>query len=298
MVFSVEQVASCSECGGRLVRDDRVGLWCSACGLTVNTPFFDTRESTQYDEDGRREIGLGHGPPTPSGSRPAPTRIGYDRAARTAVTQIRLARMRLAERTYGSDPRERSMKDLSRQIESIGSRLGIGKSVRERALFIGRSPRHEHRGRPWSILASAYLLVAARDSALRSQDFAAVIQVKDAKVATRQIARLSRSLRREMGLSGVREPSIFLPRFIGELGLPHGVESAAREVLRLMPVQVGHSPTVAAAAALYTACAIRRVRVGQRRVADVAGCSEVSLRKVHFENLAHPKIAEQLGGAR
>ncbi len=295
--------ASTCECDNRLTFDG-FELWCTACGLVVDSQAFDYREPFRADGDGTIIEGT-HGPPQTPGLGSVGSMISYgardangrslsaDPAART-----RLHRMRRVQ-AHGVSGRQRSRDDMARTLNEIAGRLGLPKAMRERALNLAR--RADSRGRPWWLVVSSTLLLAARErgSGLTPLDFAKAAVPGDEKVQKKAALRISRSFRsmnRTLGVGVKSAPEQFVGKLVTDLGMPRAVEAKARELLRLVPLRQGGSPRVAAAGAIYVAAKITGHLIGQRAVGDVASVSEVSIRKVMAILAAHPQVAKELSG--
>ncbi|HYT17768.1 MAG TPA: transcription initiation factor IIB family protein [Thermoplasmata archaeon] len=294
----------CSECAGPLVFDG-FEFACSACGLVNEVRLLDDREPFRTDDDGAVLPGS-HGPPTQAGVAPSGSVIAFgDRDARgnrlpdDPVSRTRLSRMRRAA-SYGATLKERSHREMERAIHAIGSRLGIAKSIRERAVELGRKNGGSARGKPWALVASALLLLASREvgSGLKARDFVAVsVNDKGNKRGKRagrggrspeskkahRILREFRLLNRTLNVNVRSSAEDFVPKFVSDLRLPSEVAMKALELIRLAPLHAGRSPTVAASGGIYAAALVMGHRVGQRAVGKAAGCSEVSVRSALAE---------------
>ena len=186
---------------------------------------------------------------------------------------------------------------MSRVLNSIASRLGLGTPIRNRAFELAR--KSKSRGRAWWVVTGAAILVSARErkSGVTAADVARAATHGDDEQHKRDALKISKEFRRLSRILGVNvraHPEQFLPKLAVDLGLPHAVERKAAELLGMVPPKQGSNPRGAAAGSLYTAARILRQRIGQRKVADVAGISEVTLRKVHYALAQDPRIAEQL----
>ena len=147
MAFHPEQEAStCDECESRLVTTDGE-IYCEGCGLCLEDRAFEMDPGYRTDAEGR--IITGHvGPPkTPGLGSAVGSMISY--GARDAhgralnndpTTRTRLHRIRRVAQ-HGASGRQRQEDDAGRAIRAITARLGLPKSIEQRAVFLFREMR-------------------------------------------------------------------------------------------------------------------------------------------------------------
>src|SRR5439155_8305790 len=163
-----------------------VETFCEGCGLVVDAQAFDS--PTHHTDDAGRVVGLQHGDPQTPGLGAVGSLIG--RGSRDASGAMigagpegaaRLFRMRRTQRTYGKTAEARSTGDMSRVLNAIASRLGLGQLIRNRALELAR--KMKTRGRSWWAVTGTTILVAARErgSGITALDVARVAVHGDEK---------------------------------------------------------------------------------------------------------------------
>lgn len=288
----------CPECGGALATDHGRGeTVCSDCGLVVGTDRVDRgpewRAYSAEERDERSRVG----PPTTRmrHDRGLSTTIGWrDRDARGNALDPGQRRKMRRLRTWDArfrtrDHRERNVQQALRELDRMGSALGLPDDVRETAGVVYRRASEAGLlpGRSLEAVAGACLYAAARQAGLpRSLDEVASVS----RVERRPIGRAYRQVVRELGLAiEPAAPESYVGRFASALDLDRGVENDACNLLETAAeegLDVGRSPDGLAAAAVYAAALLAGADVDQEAVRTVSGVGRSTIRERYRELLS------------
>jgi len=190
------------------------------------------------------------------------------------------------KRARVSNAMERNLSIALAELERVGSRMELPKSVREEAAVIYRSAMNEGlvRGRSIDGVAAAALYGACRKCDVpRTLDEISYAS----RTGRKEIGRTFRLMARKLNLRlAVPAPESYLDRFCSELGLPpttlakaHALTVEAHE----KELTSGRGPTGVAAAIIYISSIVTGHRRTQREVADVSGVTEVTIRNRYKE---------------
>ncbi|WP_407379333.1 TFIIB-type zinc ribbon-containing protein [Methanobrevibacter sp.] len=185
-----------------------------------------------------------------------------------------------------SGARQRSLAFALTEIDRKSSLLSLPRSVRERASLIYRKALDEKliRGRTIDGVVSASIFIACREHNIpRTLD-----EIAEVSSSTRRdIGRVERFLTRKLNIKlAPTSPNDYIPRFASELEMSGEFESKAIQIInesRKEGLTVGKGPSGLAAAALYIASLLLGDRKSQKRIAEVAGVTEVTVRNRYRE---------------
>jgi transcription initiation factor TFIIB len=167
-------------------------------------------------------------------------------------------------------------------LDALAGKLGVSRVIAERAAYIYRKAleRGLTAGRSTSELTAAALYAACRalETPRTLKDIAEVSGLKRKYIASRY-----RLLVRELDLRmPIVDPMKSIGRVASKAGLSERVQRRAVELLRKaseMRISTGQEPMGMAAAALYIACVLENERRTQKELAEVAGVTEITVRK-------------------
>jgi len=189
---------------------------------------------------------------------------------------------RLQRQVAKSGKGERSIGLVSRALNRLASHLQLPPAVVEEASYVSMKAIKSDllRGRSVQSLVAASLYIACRNlSVPRTLDEITRVSGVSRKRLTKTISVISRK-------SGFKPkpitPSDYIARFCSELDLGDDVRVLAGNILSKAGEENSLSPPGTAASAIYLAAIARGQRVPQKRIAEVAGVSEVTLRS-HFK---------------
>ena len=283
---------SCSECGSTHLSFDSVRgeLFCESCGFVMEDKLLDERpEWAAYDHEDEKRLSR-VGPPIKRGTLNSqlstvinPSSVdsrGTPISPKAMSMYYRLGR--LQRQVARSGRGERSVGAVSRSLSRLASQLQLPPAVVEEASFISmRAIKSDLlRGRSIQALVSASLYIACRNLAVpRTINEVSMMAGIGRKRLTKTVSVLSRKL-------GLRPKPVdatdYVARFCSELSLGEDVRVLAGSILAKTGGENSLSPPGTAASAIYLAALSRGQRVPQKRVAKVAGVSEVTLRS-HFK---------------
>ena len=282
----------CPECHSTHLSFDSIRgeLFCESCGFVMEEKILDERQEwAAYDHEEERRLSR-VGPPIKRGTLNsqlstviAPAYVdsrGSPIPPKSVSTFYRLGR--LQKQVARSGKGERSVGAVSRSLSRLASQLQLPPSVIDEASYISmRAIKSDLlRGRSIQALVSASLYVACRNLAVpRTINEISTVAGLGRKRLTKTVSVLSRKL-------GMKpkpvEATDYVARFCSELSLGEDVRVLAGNILAKTGNENSLSPPGTAASAIYLAALAKGQRIPQKRVAKVAGVSEVTLRS-HFK---------------
>ena len=289
----------CAACGGTsLITDSDAGeAFCRACGCVMADRIEDGRTAIRDSAD---SAATGHGEPRSLRMHDGLTstvmarRDGSGRPV-PAGSMNRLQRlnvMAVTKRTGTANP----MAFMA--LDGLTKRLGLGSAVAENSAYLYRKAcgKKVARGRSARTMAAASVYAACRQMSVP-------VTLRDVAEAGNEkpvaLARCYRLLVFALGIAmPVADSVTCVSRIAGNAGLPERTAKAGHGILRRaadLGIAMGKSPMVLAATALYLAAMHTGSNVTQKRIAEAAGVTEVSLRNRQVE--LRPIAEEMLGGA-
>lgn len=282
------EVNRCTECGTLLVRDaQHAETVCPQCGLVASESEIDYGPDWRAF-DGERS-GARVGAPRTETLHDYGLSTPFSRSSRDAhgrripaKRHYELARMRrLHSRSTFKTGADRNVARAITYIQGIADRLGIPKPVLEQGIRIYRKATDADliRGRSIDAMAAAALYAASRLAGYpRNPDEMA----EASGIDRRTLLRCHRVLVNKLRLKPTSPHATdFLARIASDLQLPASVEGEARRILKEaddMGITSGRSPTGLAASAIYVASHQTGHPRTQKRVSEVSGVTEVTIR--------------------
>tara|TARA_R110002020_G_scaffold14091_4_gene50162 strand:- start:23217 stop:24164 length:948 start_codon:yes stop_codon:yes gene_type:complete len=297
-----DDIVKCPECLSRNLQTDvsRGELSCLDCGLIILDNIIDTRPEWRVYSPEQGELAARTGAPM--------TELIHDRGLSTDIDwqnrdfsgksinnsrlRSQLYRMRKwQKRSRISNSRERNLATALAELDRIGSRLELPKSIRENAARIYRKCIEANliRGRSIEAVVAASIYLSCRSTGIpRTLDEVSA----SARCGRKEIGRVSRMVKRELKLRiDVPSADQYTSRFCSELGLGSGVESKTNEILKKCAereIDCGRGPVGMCAASIYIAAIMLEqkglsTRRTQREIADCAGVTEVTIRNRYKE---------------
>jgi len=277
---------TCPECAGRLRADDCETV-CTECGLVIDEHAIDPGPEWRSFADDETD---------PERTGAPLTRSRHDRGLTTEIgrsTRLkgrkrrRIARLRRQhKRTQIRSKAERNRVYAFMEVKHVVSDLDLSDTVEERACVLFESAQEEGllQGRSLEGFAAAAVYAVCRTASVSRT----LEEVVGAATATRnELDAAYDALNRELGLqTGPIDPREYLPRFASRLDLPPPVERRARDLAeraRREGIDNGRNPGGVAAACLYTAARKEGESVTQRKAAEVAGVTPVTLRSTYYD---------------
>lgn len=292
-----QSIASCPECGGRIVSDDEHGeKACEECGLILNADTIDHgpewRAFNTTEQDAKSRVGA---PTTPlMHDNGLSTTIGWqnkDASGQIVEEEKRAKLERLRqwdERFRTKNARERNLKQAFGEIRRMASALGLPQPARETAAIIYRRAVENDLlpGRSIEAMSTASLYAAARQHQVpRTLEECATVS----RVEQLPIQRAYWYLSRELGLEiKPTDPIQYVSQFGSALEVSDDVLRKARELLTVAKDQNAHSgrkPAGLAAGALYAASRLTDEKVTQQTVSEITDISRMTIRARYQELL-------------
>ena len=284
--MSAVTAQQCPECRGRLQADDCETV-CTECGLVVEEHNIDPGpEWRSFADDDTNPERTG-----------APlTRSRHDRGLSTEIgrsTRLKgrkrrqMARLRRQhKRTQIASKAERNRVYAFTEIDHIVNALDLPESIQERACVLFESAQSEGllQGRSIEGFAAAAVYATCRTASVSRT----LPEVVDAARATRAELDVGYdAMNRELGLpTGPIHPQEYLARFASRLELSASIERRARalaERAREESIDNGRNPSGVAAACLYTAAREEGHSLTQKRAAEIADVTPVTLRSTYYD---------------
>ena len=285
-------VVKCPECTSRdLAYDEKRGeRHCNECGIVLQDLMIDPGAEW-------RSFGGDNGGPDKSRVGAPVSNLIPDKGLSTDIdwqnkdfagtsishkNRSQMYRMRKwQKRARHKGARERNLQEALTKIQYVCSKLGLPKTVAERAADIYRRALYEDiiRGRSIEITSGAAVFIANQQllTARTVDDIASVM-----KSNPKEIGRSYRHIKRSLMIrTPPPSPMTYVSRFCSELGLNSKSENRTREIILLAEereLTYGKSPSGITAAALYIAgYQCDQVRT-QREISEVTNVTEVTIR--------------------
>ena len=190
------------------------------------------------------------------------------------------------QRTRVNSATDRNLTQAMRELDRIGSQLGLPQSVKETASVNYRKALKQRliRGRSIEAMIAAATYAAARQKRVPRplDEFA-----KHSRTSKKDIGRCYRLLINELSLKiPLTDPTSYVVRFGAELGLGGRVQRKAREIVdkaKAKRITIGKDPVGLAAAAIYLAGILEGNQRTQREIAETATVTEVTIRNRYKE---------------
>ncbi|KXA99676.1 transcription initiation factor IIB [candidate division MSBL1 archaeon SCGC-AAA259O05] len=291
----------CPSCGSEsVVRDyQRNIIICEKCGRILKEDIKDRGpEWRAFDQKQREERSRGGAPMTytihDKGLSTQIDRRNRDSRGKSLSPERRSRMYRLRKwqrRVRVSGAKDRNLAFALSEMDRMASQLGLPKNVRETASKIYRAAVYEDliRGRSIEGVVSAALYAGCRENQMpRTLDEIAEVSRVDRKEIGRSYRFITREL--DIHLPPV-SPENYVARFGSELGISGETRSKAIDIIREAQekgLTSGKGPTGTAAAGIYLASIMTGERRTQKKVAEGAGVTEVTVRNRYKE------LAEEL----
>jgi len=284
------QLRKCPECGStEWITDQGSGeVVCKTCGLVISDVILDQKPEWRAFTLEERRSKARTGAPTSLNQFDKglsttfqPYKDAYGRALplKDRLKMIRLRRWNLRSRMHSSV--QRNLSQAMNVLTRLSDKLHVPRSVAEHAALIYRKALDKGliRGRSIKSIAAAALYAACR---ITRTPRPLKDVVRASTRSRKEISRNYRLIRRELNLTmPVDYPAKYVPKIVSKAGLSQKTGTLAIELLQKakeMKVIVGKGPVGIAAAALYIASFMNGEAITQRKLARVAGVTEVTVR--------------------
>ncbi len=287
---------TCPICGSKEIIYDtsRGEKYCSVCGTVLEENIIDFGpEWRAYDAEQRKSRARVGSP------------IKYTRANKGLTTEIdtfnrdyrnvkikgtlksKVKKLRKwHKRSSISNSLERNLSIALQELNRICAALDIPENLREQAALLYRKSVEKGmiRGRLIESVVAAIIYIICRKYGIpRTME-----EISEySGVEERDIGRTFRFLKKDLNIEiPLSTPEQYVPRFASELGLPGEAQEIALKVLeeaKKRGLISGKGPVGIAAASIYIATQIMKIKKTQKEVADVAKVTEVTIRNRYRE---------------
>lgn len=284
----------CSNCNStELILDPFRGeVSCSNCGYVLQQKMIDDgaewRAYTSEESSKRSRVGSPY--KHSLHDRGLSTIIGYEnydyrgvKLSSTKRMQIYRLRKWQLRNTLGSNA---SLAQALGEIERLASKLQLPRSVKETSVSIYRRAYKENivRGRSIDGLVAASIYCATR---IRRIPRTINEIAEESSFTKKELGKHYRTLVTKLNLKiPITNPVNFIVRFGTELKLSGRAQRKAAEIIkeaRTLGISAGKDPTGLAASAIYIAAILCDERITQKRIAEVANVTEVTIRQRYKE---------------
>ncbi len=286
----------CPECGGnRFIKDyETAEVVCISCGYVVEDKLEDTGPEWRAFDDEQREKRIRVGAPF--------TFTIHDKGLSTMIDwrnrdtygknlspgqQAQVYRLRKWQRrSRVSDATERNLAFALSELSKISAALNLPENILETASVIYRRAVKKNliRGRSIQGVTAAAIYMACRQCGVART----LEEVSEASMVNRkEVGRSYRFMIKELEvLVPPCGPSRYVSRFLSQLGLVGNAETLAIKILNVsmsVGLTSGRGPLGMAAAATYIASSLVNERRTQRKIAEQANVTEVTIRNRYRE---------------
>ncbi len=291
----------CPECNSRnIIQDsDTKEIVCGDCGLVVENTSLDLGyERRAYDQKQRSERARASGSTTllTHDGGIGGTKIGKhkydntDRYGRRIDPKDAAVMRRLRKVDYRSRFPTSREKNLSKALSYLSmyfSGLNLNDSkLMENASLIYRNAMNAKMVKGRSIVdmvgACVYLAIRQDGRCLRSLNEVSALAERNRWSTKKSISKAYRFIDKEFGCAvGQPDDMLYLNRIIGLMRLDGEDMRTAYELMKKVKdarIDHGKNPFAMAAAVLYQACKMMGKNVTQKKIADAAGITEVTVR--------------------
>ncbi|MBD3206778.1 transcription initiation factor IIB [Candidatus Bathyarchaeota archaeon] len=281
----------CPECKStNIIQDPETGeLICGVCGLVMKDFMINEgpewRAFTPGEKEDRSRVGVpmsfavhDKGLTTMIG-RVSRDSYGRKVSLDTKLQMLRLRKWQIRSRIHSS--MDRNLAQAMAELDRLSDKLHITSSIREKAAVIYRRALESGlvRGRSISAIMAASLYAACR----MTQTPRTLQEIcKETPIDKKDIARCYRLILRELGMDMPNpDAKLRVPKIAAIVGVGEKTQQKAIDILRRAKKAkktAGKDPMGLAAAALYIACQMCDEKRTQKKIADAAGVTEVTIR--------------------
>ena len=284
------EVGRCPMCGSKeLVTDSGSGeVVCSKCGLVIEDLMLEQKPEWRTFTPEETRAKARTGPLTSlkqfdkglsTTFQPYKDTYGRSLPMRERLKMMRLRKWNNRARVHSSA--NRNLSQAMNELTHLSDKLHVPASVEENAALIYRRALDEGliRGRSIKGISAASLYAACR----LTQTPRSLKEVAEACNESRKdISKCYRLLQRELEMNiPVPDPTRYVPKIASKAGLSQKTQNTAIQLLQEAKKRnaiVGKGPISMAAATLYIAAAMNSETISQRKIAEAAGVTDVTIR--------------------
>jgi transcription initiation factor TFIIB len=281
----------CPDCSGiAIVHDEESGeIICGNCGLVLSESTLNRgaewRAFSHNEKNSRSRVGMPFSYSIhDKGLTTMISKIDRDAAGKkipfkTKLQMLRLKKWQTRSRIHSSI--DKNLAQAMSELDRLRDKLHLPSQIKEEAALIYRRALNNGlvRGRSISAIVAASVYVACR----RTKTQRTLREIaRYSPINKKDISRCYRLLLKELRLQmPVPVPELKVPKIAAIAGISQKTQQAAVEILRQaerLKTTAGKDPSGLAAAALYIACRRNEEKLTQKKLADAAGITEVTIR--------------------
>jgi transcription initiation factor TFIIB len=287
---SLLRLDRCPECeSNEIVTDTSSGeVLCCRCGLVIRDSLLDQTPEWSAFTPEEWAVKVRAGPPTSlkqfdkglsTTFKPCKDAFGRSLPLSERLKMMRLQKWNIQAQMHSSA--ERNLSQAMNELTLVTDKLHIPDSVEEYAALIYRRALDKGliRGRSVPSIIVASLYAACRLTRTpRSLNEIVEASTRSLKEASRCYRLVQRKLDLTMPLD---DPSKYVSKIASQSGLSQKTQNLAIELLQRVNAvrgDVGKAPAGIAAAALYLASIMNDEKITQKKLAEVAGVTDVTIR--------------------
>lgn len=293
------ETKKCPECGGHnfFINREKGEVICKNCSFVVDDAMFDFGKERVIDEEDFEKQSRTGAPFDPRVSDNLSTEVGSkdDLRKLPAKTRQLMQRIRKKNRWTSSALQQNLNVNLS-NLKLIASHLNLPERIEKEAARIYREAveRGLTLARSNENIVAAAIYIAAKIYGMPKS----LTEVAEAtKLDKFAIAKTYKMVTKKLEIGLVQSnPVDFVGRFASDLGLDPKIQTKAVQLVEKMQklgLTSGKNPTSLAATALYLTALMEKQRITQKRVSEVAGITETTLRNRTNEMKKELKIKKR-----
>jgi transcription initiation factor TFIIB len=280
------QVLQCPNCGNTGFDTDSAAgeTYCRECGVVIEEDKLDTSGPRTFSaEDRQDKERSGSSITYTRHDKGISTEIGSSGSIRGMSGEKRGQYYRLRKwHSRSSDSKSRNIKTALRHITDLVNQLNLPDSVEEEAARMYEKAVDEDvvKGRKIEKIAASIVFIVSRNQGIprTMKEFSSASGISE-----RDLGKNYRYVGKEMKVDvSTILPENFVPRYSSQIDLSGETQADARQLIiqaRKQGLTSGRSPDGVAAAAIYMAAKENDEKVTQREIAEIAGVTEVTIRK-------------------
>ncbi len=291
MVLEVEVLSEiCPECQGYIISNNERGdVVCEQCGLVIHERNLDlshsgTRAYTQHEKERKDQMG------TPI------SKLMPSITLSTIIDKNKIHNADLKRAVKWNSHlswENRNMLIAITELKRLGTILNFPERIKEGALRLYKIVLKKNilRGRSihGMITACAYYVCKEENIPITLQEV-----INETATSSKNIKRCYKILIQALHLKSPQiDVKALIPRFCADLGLEFQLEHEIIELLKNYMTKLiicGKDPKGYVAGAIYLVSKFKNINLTQKRVAQVIGVTEVTLRSRYKELLNHMKL--------
>lgn len=284
-----EEIKKCPECGGRIIHDEYRGeYYCQKCGLVISSEEFQKLPEWRAFTPEQREERPRAGPPLKPGEKPTTIIFGTKDGYGKPLSPKEMQAIHRIKKWHGRVTRRKGESIPDKDITGLISLLNLTREVRSLSIQIYGKAKEQGilKGRDKKEVAAAAVYAAIRLLGIPlPPDNISEASGTEKKGILRVYKEIKRNLHLEIKPADIKD---YIIGFSEKLELSEGAKEKALEIYQEAKekrIISGKSPTGLAAGIIYIASILTNDRRTQKKIGEVAGVTEVTVRN-RFKEIA------------